>query len=138
LSPSGKVQFELSFGAERCNLNYAQIASVGVEVVSLNAISDNWEFSNTLTEDTIAPKVVFRLKKEYDSLIPKLFFRSYSLNNTLVVEENTEDNSANFEYSTNNGVTWNNLGTIPNAIGTMLRYSFQSPVGVDIRPSLRE
>jgi hypothetical protein len=43
-----------------------------------------------------------------------------------------------FEYSTNNGTTWNPLGTIPNTVGTLVRYTFTSPPGVDIRPGLKE
>jgi len=30
------------------------------------------------------------------------------------------------------------LGTIPNVVGTLLRYTFTSPPGVDIRPGLKE
>jgi hypothetical protein len=30
------------------------------------------------------------------------------------------------------------LGTIPNVIGTLVRYNFTSPPGVDIRPSIKD
>lgn len=139
VSPTGQVQFKITYKVFANNsTNPLQISSAGVLVQSNNVISDNWEFSNSLTEDTLTPVVAFRLKKAYTSAVPTLYFRSYSLTDTLVVENDSVTHAAKFEYSTDNGVVWNALGTIPNTVGTLVRYTFDSPVGVDIRPSLRE
>lgn len=139
VSSNGQVQFKITYKLFSNNsTNPLQISSAGVLVESNNTISDNWEFSNSLTEDTLTPVVVFRLKEAYASTVPTLYFRSYSLTDTLVVEDDSVNDAAKFEYSTNNGSTWNALGTIPNTVGTLVRYTFDSPVGVDIRPSLRE
>jgi len=139
VSSSGQVQFKINYKLFSNNsTNPLQISSAGVLVESNNTISDNWEFSNSLTEDTLTPVVVFRLKSEYPTSVPTLYFRSYSLTDTLVVENDSVSDASNFQYSTNGGSTWNALGTIPNTVGTLVRYTFDSPVGVDIRPSLRE
>jgi len=139
VSSSGQVQFKINYKVFANNsTNPLQISSAGILVQSNNTISDKWEFSNSLTEDTLTPVVAFRLKEVYASVVPILYFRAYSLTDTLVVENNSVTHAAKFEYSTTNGATWTSLGTIPNTVGTLVRYTFDSPVGVDIRPSLRE
>jgi len=64
--------------------------------------------------------------------------RDSDMSDVLLVDHNTSANTARFEYSTNSGVSWNSLGTIPNTVGTLVRYTFATPPGVDIRPSLKE
>jgi hypothetical protein len=139
LSPTGQVQFKIAYRVFSNNsTNPIQLTSAGVLVQSLNAISDNWEYSHDDTEATVIPRIAFRLKKAYSTSVPQLFFRAYNLTDTLVTEENTVDDTSSFEYSTDNGVNWLPLGTIPNVVGTHLRYTFSASPGSQIRPSIRE
>ena len=67
-----------------------------------------------------------------------MYFRAYDLSDSQLINHNTVTNAANFEYSTDSGLTWLPLGTIPNTVGTLVRYSFTSPPGVDIRVGIKE
>jgi len=139
LSPSGQVQFKVAYRVFSNNsTNPIQLTSCGVVVQSINSISDFWEYSHDDTEATTVPRIAFRLKKAYPTAVPQLFFRSYNLSDTLIVEENTVDHSSSFDYSVDNGVNWVALGTIPNVVGTHLRYTFSAAPGAQIRPSIRE
>ena len=104
-------------------------------------ISDNWVGSvDNTTDSTQTPsRTAFRLIKAYTSSAPKLYFRAYDDNGILVASANTIDNPSLFEYSTNNGSSWNSLGTIPNVVSTTeLRYNWASPPGVKVTCSIRE
>ena len=68
----------------------------------------------------------------------KDIFRAFDLSNVSVASHNTSANPSLFEYSTNNGSSWLPLGTIPNTVGTLVRYTFTSPPGVPTRVSIRE
>lgn len=116
----------------------AQIVELLVGINSNNEISDNWEFSNDDSDNGNPSRAAFRLKKAYTTSVPTLYFRSYDLSDSLIVNHNTVSNASNFQYSTDGGVNWNNVGTIPNTVGTLVRYTFTVAPGVDIRPSLRE
>jgi len=134
-----QVQFKIKFatlGLDTCIPAQLQEFFLGYE--TLSEISDNWEFSDDWSDNTVPSRVAFRLKKTYATSVPTLYFRAYDLSDALLINNNTVTNAANFEYSTDNGTSWLPLGTIPNTVGTLLRYSFTSPPGVDIRPGLRE
>jgi hypothetical protein len=115
-----------------------QVNELLLELESLFGISDNWEFSDDFSDNTSPSRTAFRLKKTYASSVPVLYYRAYDLSDVLLVNHNTNANASNFQYSTDNGITWLPLGTIPNTVGTLIRYTFTSPPGVDIRPSLKE
>lgn len=74
----------------------------------------------------------------------KKFFKAYDDSNTLVKTANTEDDFADFDYSTNNGSTWTQLpsaNAYPSTIlTTELRYKWSaSPsVGTRLTVSLRD
>jgi len=116
----------------------AQLRQLMLQVTPLNEISDNWEYSKDNSDSGSPTRCAFRLKSLYTSVVPTIYFRAYDLTNVLLIDHNTVSNAANFEYSTNNGVSWLPLGVIPNTVGTLIRYNFTSPPGVDIRPSVRE
>lgn len=106
-----------------------------------NEISANWQGSVDNTSNSGANPVfsAFRLKVAYPTSVPTLFFRAYDDSNNLVASANTVSNPTFFEYSTNNGTSWNPLGTIPNTIlTTEVRYKWASPPGVRVTASLRE
>jgi hypothetical protein len=135
---SNEIQFKLLFGIlEEGAETPAQLSELIAGVDPNNGISDNWEFSDDFSDNNVPSRSCFRLKMDYDSVVPTLYFRAYDLSDALLINHNTVTNAANFEYSTTNGVSWLPLGTIPNTVGTLVRYTFTSPPGVDIRPGLK-
>lgn len=136
---ANQIQFKIAFNTLTLGASIpAQLQEVFLGFESQLDISDNWEFSDDFSDNNVPSRCAFRLKKAYTSSVPTLYFRAYDLSDALLVNHNTVTNAANFEYSTNNGLTWLPLGTIPNTVGTLVRYSFTSPPGVDIRPSIKE
>lgn len=136
---SNQIQFKILFNLQsEGSSSPAQINELLIGIEANNSISDNWEFSDDWSDNNSPSRCAFRLKTAYTSSVPQLYFRAYDLSDSLLVNHNTVANAANFEYSTNNGVSWSPLGTIPNTVGTLVRYTFTSPPGVDIRPGLKE
>jgi hypothetical protein len=134
-----QVQFKLRFNTLTLGSSIPkQLKEVFLGYESLFEISDNWEVSRDQSSNLTPSRVVFRLKEAYSVSVPTLYFRAYDLSNVLLVSHNSVSNAGNFEYSTDNGLSWLPLGTIPNVVGTLVRYTFTSPPGVDIRPSLKE
>jgi hypothetical protein len=136
---ANQIQFKIKFNIlTRQSTIPQQVNELLLELESLFGISDNWEFSDDFSDNTSPSRTAFRLKKTYASSVPVLYYRAYDLSDVLLVNHNTNANASNFQYSTDNGITWLPLGTIPNTVGTLIRYTFTSPPGVDIRPSLKE
>lgn len=141
LSISPQIQFKFTVSTLRITSQTAsQISDATINTESNDDISDNWEYSHDSSSNLSPTRVAFRLRFAYGagSVPLTLRFRSYDLSGTLLVNQTITSNPSNFEYSTNNGSTWLPLGTIPNTVGTLVRYSFSSPPGVDIRPALRD
>lgn len=134
-----EIQFKILFRIQsEGSSSPTQLNELLIATDSNAGISDNWEFSDDFSDNNTPSRCAFRLKRIYDLSVPQLFFRAYDLSDALLVNHNTTANAANFEYSTDNGDTWLPLGTIPNTVGTLVRYTFTSPPGVDIRPGLKE
>ncbi len=139
VSTGDQVQFKILFDTLGLDTSiHAQLCDFFLGLESNTEISDNWEFSDDYSDNTSPSRCAFRLKKAYTSTVPTLYFRAYDLSSSLLVNHNTITNAANFEYSTDSGTSWLPLGTIPNTVGTLVRYTFTSPPGVDIRPGLKE
>lgn len=136
---SNQIQFKICFGMQsEGSSSPAQINELLIGIETNNGISENWEFSDDFSDNGVPSRSAFRLKQLYSTSVPQLFFKAYDLSDLLLVNHNTVANAANFEYSTDNGVSWSSLGTIPNVVGTLVRYTFTSPPGVDIRPGIKE
>lgn len=136
---SSQIQFKICFAIQsEGSSTPAQISEFLYATMDDSEISDFWEFSNDFSDNGVPSRATFRLKQAYSSSVPTLYYRVRDLSNSLLLTNDTVANSSNFEYSTDNGVSWLPLGTIPNVVGTLLRYSFTTPPGVDVRPSLRE
>jgi len=116
----------------------AQLVDFFLGYESLTDNSDHWELSVDDSDNGNPSYTGFRLKKDYVSAVPTLHYRAYDLSDAQVVHHTTAANAARFEYSTNDGSSWSPLGTIPNTVGTLVRYTFSTPPGIDIRPSIRE
>lgn len=136
---SNQIQFKILFNVQsEGSSTPAQINELLIGVDANNGISDNWEFSDDFSDNGVPSRTTFRLRTAYASTVPTLYYRAYDLSDALLINHNTVTNATNFEYSTDNGTIWNPLGTIPNTVGTLVRYSFTSPPGVDIRPGIKE
>lgn len=138
-TPGEQVQFKISFATLGLDTSIpAQLCDFFLGYETQDDTSDNWELSVDDSSNGNPSITAFRLKEAYPSSVPALNYRAYDLSNVLLINHTTTGNAARFEYSTNDGVTWLSLGTIPNTVGTLVRYTFLTSPGVDIRPSLRE
>jgi hypothetical protein len=134
-----QVQFKILFDTLGLDMSiHTQLQEFYLGLESLFEVSQNWEVSRDNSSNLTPSRVAFRLKQVYPTAVPQLFFRAYDLSSSLLNTSDTTTNTANFEYSTDNGLSWLSLGTIPNTVGTLIRFTFTSPPGVDIRPSLKE
>lgn len=139
VSSSSQIQFKILFDTLSLATSiHAQVSELLLSASSLFEISDHWEYSDDWSDNNVPSRVAFRLKQVYATSVPTLYFRAHDLASSLLLSNDSVTNAANFEYSADNGLTWLPLGTIPNTVGTLVRYTFTTPPGVDIRPSLRE
>lgn len=138
-TPGQQTQFKIGFATLGLDTSIpAQLCELFLGYESLVENSPNWELSVDDSDNGNPSRTAFRLKQVYSTSVPTLYYRALDLTNVLLVNHNTAAQAARFEYSSDAGVTWNALGTIPNVVGTLLRYTFATPPGVDIRPSLKE
>jgi hypothetical protein len=133
-----RIQFKIMTQSLATQVSPPQIAELVLGLSTNSETSDNWEYSYDNTSSGSPTRVGFRLKKAYTTSVPTIYFRAYDLSDSLLTNHNTVTNAANFEYSTTDGVSWLPLGTIPNTVGTLLRYTFTSPPGVKVRPGIKE
>lgn len=140
LPVTGQIQFKITYNViGYLSQTAAQVSELNVAVDPRDASSNNWEYSQEHSSPLTPSRAAFRLRYAYSSAIPTtLRFKAYDLSNTLLISQTITSNPSNFEYSTDNGVSWLPLGTIPNTVGTLVRYTWTSPPGVDVRPSLRD
>jgi hypothetical protein len=135
-----QIQFKLSFKTFTFDrTSHAQVSELLIGYEDRAELSDNWEYSFDDSSSGSPTRSAFRLKQAYQTSIPStLSFRAYDLSGVLLVDHDITNEAANFQYSTDGGTTWLALGTVPNTVGTLLRYNFTSPPGVDVRPSLKD
>lgn len=118
----------------------SQLNDIVVNYISPDDWSDNWagDVDHTSRNGETPTKSAAYLKKAYASTVPTLYFRAYDAAGNLYHSANTSANAGEFEYSTNGGVSWLPLGTIPNTVGTLIRYNWTTPPGINIFPTIRE
>ena len=135
-----QIQFKLSFKTHTFDrTSHVQISDLLIGYDAVEELSDNWEYSYDDSSAGSPTRIGFRLKQTYVTSIPStLKFQASDLSGTILVSNTITANPTNFQYSTDGGTTWLNLGTIPNIVGTLVRYTFTSPPGTDIRPSLKD
>jgi hypothetical protein len=139
LGVSTQIQFKISYRTARnFTTNPGQLMELLLEVLDNSETSTNWVGNNDNTTSTSPSKSAFRLKNAYATSVPQMFYRAYDDSGVLVASANTTTNPTSFEYSTNNGSSWIPLGTVPNTVGTLLRYNWVSPPGVQVTVSLQE
>lgn len=135
-----QIQFKISFKTFTFDkTSHVQVAGLFVGYEAPEEISDNWEYSFDDSSSGVPTRSAFRLRQAYSSAVPStLAFRAFDLSGVTLVNHNITANAANFQYSTDGGTTWLALGTVPNTVGTLIRYNFTSPPGVDVRVSLKD
>ena len=135
-----QIQFKLDFKTHSADrTSHVQVSDLFIGYDALEELSDNWEYSYDDSSTGSPTRIGFRLKQAYAAAIPStLRFQASDLSGTILVNQTITSNPSNFEYSSDGGTTWLALGTIPNVIGTLVRYNFTSPPGVDIRPSIKD
>jgi len=135
-----QIQFKFGFKSHSMDkTSHVQISDVSIGYEAAEELSDNWEYSYDDSSSSIPTRVGFRLKKAYATSIPAtLSFRAFDLSGVQLVDHDITNEASRFQYSTDGGSTWLPLGTIPNTVGTLVRYTFLSPPGVDVRPSLKD
>lgn len=139
IASANQIQFKIRFDTLGLDTSIpAQLSEMILGLTSLNEISDNWEFSFDDSSNGNPSRITFRLKKVYGGAIPNLFFRAYDTSNVLVASQDTATNPSFFEVSHDSGLNWAPVSAISNTVGELLRYTFVTPPGVDVRPSIRE
>jgi hypothetical protein len=137
---ANQIQFKIAFKTISAGKSsHIQVAGLQIGYESPEQLSDNWEYSFNDSSSASPTRAAFRLKQAYVGSVPStLAFRAFDLTGVLLVSQTITSNPENFQYSTDGGTTWLPLGTIPNTVGTLVRYSFVSPPGTDVRPSLKD
>jgi hypothetical protein len=135
-----QIQFKICFKTQVIGQSsHVQVSGAEIGFEAQEELSDNWEYSFDDSSSGSPTRIGFRLKQAYSASIPStLKFQASDLSGTILVSQTITSNPTNFQYSTDGGTTWLALGTIPNTVGTLVRYTFTSPPGTDIRPSLRD
>lgn len=134
------TQFRLLFqSASSPATTPPQIAEIAYTVLQNSEISDNWAFNYANSTSGTPSRVAMELTQAYATSVPTLYFRWYDkVTGNLLGTANTVTDAANFSYSTDDGLNWLPLGTIPNTAGILIRYTFSSPPGIRVIPSIRE
>ena len=135
-----QVQFKIAFDTLGLDTSiHAQLSEFALAYESLNENSEHWQVSKDLSSTGGTHKVVWYLAKAYPSTVPTLYARAYEQGTTTSVgSNNTSGSPGSFRYSTNGGTSWNNLGTIPNTVGTLVEWTISPSPSVDYLPSIRE
>jgi hypothetical protein len=140
LAAGSQIQFRLDFRSHSADkTSHVQVSDLLVGYEAQEELSDNWEYSFDDSASGSPTRSGFRLKAAYQIAIPStLTFKAFDLTGTQIVSDSITAQPTRFQYSTDNGLTWLALGTIPNVVGTLVRYTFTSPPGTDVRPSLKD
>lgn len=141
IAMGNEIQFKILFDiANEDASTPAQVISLMLGVQGTDDLSDQWVGSPLNSQEGPPTRFAFRLQYAYESgTVPELIVQVYDDTDTLVANKSTVSNAADFEYSTNNGTSWNALGTIPNtALTTELRLNLGSMPGTIVRARVME
>jgi hypothetical protein len=135
-----QIQFKICFKTQVIGQSsHVQVSGAEIGFEAQEELSDNWEYSFDDSSSGTPTRSGFRLKQAYPTAVPlTLRFRAFDLSGTQIVSDSITSQPTRFQYSTDGGATWLSLGTIPNTIGTLVRYTFTSPPGTDVRPSIKD
>lgn len=138
---AAQIQFKIETKIDSfLSSNPPQIVDFFLAYRSSMTMSDHWSGSHVNTSAPAASPfyVAFRLQKAYSTSVPRM--RVVITDDTGAISSyDTVTHAANFSYSTNNGGSWNALGTIPNTtLTTELRLLISAPSGNPITCVIQE
>ncbi len=118
----------------------AQLVDLVVGYTPPGELSTNWVASRENSSSDTPAYSAFRLQNYYyEGVVPAMTFTAIDDAGVVIVTAHTDVDSADFDYSPDNGLTWLPLGTIPDVpLTTELRYKWASPPGVRVRVGLME
>jgi hypothetical protein len=122
----------------------AQIVDIAVGYTPIDEMSDSWvgSLENSSAEGASPFYIAFRLQVPYlygYGPVPQFRIDIVDDSDNIVQTFDSIADAALMEYSTNNGTSWNALGTIPNtALTTELRVLVSSPPSGRLRARLIE
>lgn len=144
IAVADEIQFKILFttlGLDTCI--HAQLLEFVFGIDPFSEMSDKWRGSveNSSKEGDSPFFSAFRMVVS-DS--DKKYFRAYDDSNVVIASANTEDNFADFDYSTSNGSTWTAMtsanGYPSTALTTEIRYRWTTPpmAGTKLTVSLKD
>jgi hypothetical protein len=139
-----EIQFDIYFTTIGLDTSIpAQLVEFILGYEPLSEMSSKWKGSveNSSREGETPFKTAFRMVVSDSG---KKYFRAYDDTNTLVHTANTDDDFANFDYSTDNGSTWTPFASANDYPSTILtteiryRWSASPSAGTKLTVSLRD
>lgn len=119
----------------------AQVQEFNYSVRLNTDMSDQWAIvGDGTTQNGVTPAdTIYELRVAYASVVPTLTALDVDKTTKNVVSTlTTAANPTNFAYSTDGGVSYSPLGTIPNVVGTRLRVRRTLPGGTEAYTSLQD
>lgn len=118
----------------------AQVADVLYSYLPPGESSDNWvtDVDNTTQGNTSPSYASWYMASTYTTSVPTLYVRVQDTSGTTIFSANTASNPSLFEYSTDGGINWISLGTIPNVVGTRVRVLVSPVPAAEAFVSIRE
>lgn len=139
-----QIQFMVQFSMnDPLSSNPEFVIELYLAYLPPSLISDFWAADNdSTTIGTNTPSYVgFIMTQAYSSgTVPPLYLHGTDVTGAAVsgTNLNSTANPTQFQYSTDGGTIWNNLGTIPNVVGTKVRVNITLPPGQTTYMALRE
>lgn len=140
LIEADQVQFKFRFYySKNASAIPSHISKAYLVVEEVFGSSDYWTGSQHNTSETSPVRAAFRLMTAYESgTVPTLKVDWVKDDGSIYLTQTTVANAADFRYSTDQGATWNPLGTIPNVAGTEVDVLLSSPPGYELTARIYE
>lgn len=138
------IQFKVDFLMnDQLSSNPEFMTEMYLAFLPPTTMSDNWALDvDATTVGLASPSYVgFIMTQAYvPGPVPTLFLHGVDIagSNVSGLGLNSVTNSSIVSYSTDGGSTWSALGTIPNTVGTKVRWNIASPPGSTAYVSMRE
>ena len=126
VSPSAQIQFKIAFKNLGVIISPPKVSRL---VLTYEDNQTDSHYEPSIAQSNIASRIfAWRQGTTWGSSIPTMRIRIYNIaTNTLILEDTTSTGtSGTFEYSTNNGSSWNAWSSSADAIGNYIRYTATS------------
>jgi hypothetical protein len=133
---SSSIQFKIAFSTIGINCVPDKIYGIAISYFSNDIPKSLSFYEPSLTESSISSQIfAWRQISEFISNIPNLSVDIYNASTSALLlndDTNTPINGT-WEYSSNNGISWNTFSPTANAIGNYIRYTPSSSLGTGIK-----